>query len=43
MQTEVPIDEETFNILRFLSGYGWWLLLALALIVLVLYKKFRNK
>ncbi len=43
MQTEVPVDEETFNILRFLSGYGWWLLLAIALIVLFIYQKFKKK
>ncbi len=43
MQNKVPIDEETFDILRFLSGYGWWLLLALALIAVFLVKKFRNK
>lgn len=43
MQNEVPIDEETFDILRFLSGYGWWLLVAIALVAVVLYKKFGKK
>lgn len=43
MQEEVPVSEETFDLLRFLSGYGWWMLLALLLIVVFLIKKFRNK
>lgn len=42
MQDEVPVSEETFDILRFLSGYGFWLLLAVLLIVVVLIKKFRK-
>lgn len=43
MQTDLPIDEEAFDVLKFLSGYGWWFLLAVALIVVFLIKKFRNK
>ena len=43
MQNEVPIDGETFDILKFLSGYGWWLLMAIALVAVVLYKKFGKK
>ncbi|WP_262504843.1 hypothetical protein [Salinimicrobium xinjiangense] len=42
IQNDVPVSEETFDILRFLSGYGFWLLLAILLIVVVLYKKFRK-
>lgn len=42
MQNDVPIDDEAFDVLTFLSGYGWWMILAVALIVLVIYKKFRN-
>lgn len=42
MQTEVPVSEETFDLLRFLSGYGFWMLLALALVGVVIYKKFRK-
>jgi hypothetical protein len=42
MQEDLPVSEETFDLLRFLSGYGWWLLIALLLVVVVLYKKFRK-
>ncbi|WP_324720113.1 hypothetical protein [Salinimicrobium sp. HB62] len=42
MQEDLQVNEETFDLLRFLSGYGWWLLIALLLIVVVLYKKFRK-
>jgi hypothetical protein len=42
MQNDVPVSEEAFDIMRFLSGYGWWLLIALLLVVVVLYKKFRK-
>jgi len=42
MQEDLPVNEETFDLLRFLSGYGFWLLLAIMLIVVVLYKKFRK-
>lgn len=42
MQENVPINEETFDILTFLSGYGFWLLLAIALVVLVIYKKMKK-
>ncbi len=30
------------DILQFLSGYGFWILLAVALIVVVVYKKMRK-
>jgi len=42
MQEDLPVNEETFDLLRFLSGYGFWLLLAILLIVVVLYKKIRK-
>jgi hypothetical protein len=41
-QENVPVSEETFDLLRFLSGYGFWLILAIALIAVVAYKKFRK-
>lgn len=41
-QNDVPVNEETFEILTFLSGYGFWLLLAIALVAVVLYKKYRK-
>ncbi len=42
MQENLPVNEETFDLLRFLSGYGFWLLIAILLIVVVLFKKFRK-
>ena len=42
MQKDLPINEETFDLLRFLSGYGWWLLIAILLVVVLLYKKFKK-
>ncbi|WP_265162230.1 hypothetical protein [Salinimicrobium tongyeongense] len=42
MQEDLPVNEETFDLLRFLSGYGWWLIIALLLVAVVLYKKFRK-
>lgn len=41
-QNDVPVNEETFDILSFLSGQGMWLLLGLALIAVVIYKKFKD-
>ncbi|WP_424492678.1 hypothetical protein [Salinimicrobium sp. GXAS 041] len=41
-QDDVPVNEETFELLTFLSGYGFWLLLAIALIAVVFYKKFKK-
>ncbi|ADF50618.1 MULTISPECIES: hypothetical protein [Zunongwangia] len=42
MQSTLPENEETFEILSFLSGYGFWMILAIILVILVLYKKFRK-
>ena len=39
----MPFDGQTFDLLRFLSGHGWWLIMALALIILFVYKKIKNK
>lgn len=39
---EVPVDEETYWILTFLSDYGLWFILAIALVVVVMYKKFKD-
>jgi hypothetical protein len=36
------MNEETQGILSFLSGMGLWLILAIALIAVVIYKKFRK-
>lgn len=36
---DVPVSEETYWIFTFLSGYGWWFLLAIALVVVVIYKR----
>lgn len=42
IQADVPVEEETYWFFTFLSGYGFWSLLAIALIVVVLYKKYRK-
>ena len=42
MQSTLPENEETFEILSFLSGYGFWMILAIILVILVLYKMFRK-
>ena len=42
IQNDIPVDEETYTIFRYLSGMGFWLILAVILIVVVLYKKFRK-
>lgn len=39
---EVPVKDETYWILTFLSDYGLWFLLAVALIIVVLYKKHKD-
>ncbi|WP_262489296.1 hypothetical protein [Gillisia sp. JM1] len=41
-QNEVPVSETTYDIFSFLSGMGFWLLIAIALIGVVLYKKFKK-
>ena len=40
--SETPVDQNTFELLTFLSGTGFWILLAIVLIAVVLYKKFRK-
>lgn len=42
VQQDVPVSEETYTILSFLSGMGLWLILAIALIGVFVYKKFRK-
>lgn len=42
IQEDAPVSEETYGILTFLSGSGFWLLLAVALVAVVLYKKFKK-
>lgn len=39
---DTPVSEDTFEILTFLSGIGFWLILAIILVAVVLYKKFRK-
>ena len=41
-QNEVPVSETTYDIFSFLSGMGFWILIALALIGVFLYKKFKK-
>lgn len=43
MQNDVPIDDQVFDLLKFLSGHGWWLLIAIALVFLFIYKKVKDK
>ncbi len=42
LQNDIPVEEETYTIFRYLSGMGFWLILAVILIVVVLYKKFKK-
>ncbi|CAN5178029.1 hypothetical protein BH23BAC2_BH23BAC2_05080 [soil metagenome] len=42
VQHEIPVNEETYTIATFLSGMGLWLLIALALIGVLIYKKFKK-
>jgi len=41
-QNEVPVSESTYDVFTFLSGMGFWILVAIALIAVVLYKKFKK-
>ncbi len=41
-QNEVPVSETTYDIFSFLSGMGFWIPIALALIGVFLYKKFKK-
>jgi hypothetical protein len=36
------MEKDTWEFLSFLSGMGFWLILAVLLIVVVLYKKFKK-
>lgn len=42
VQNDIPGSEETYNIFSFLSGMGLWLILAVALIGVVLWKKLKK-
>lgn len=42
IQKDVPVEEETYWILTFLSDYGFWILLAIALVIVVLVKRPRK-
>lgn len=42
IQEGMPGNEDTWEVLSYLSGMGFWLILAIILIVVVLYKKFRK-
>lgn len=39
---QAPVNEDTFEILTFLSGMGFWLILAILLVGVVLYRKFKK-
>ncbi|MFD2832125.1 hypothetical protein [Gramella sp. AN32] len=41
-QENMPGNDDTWEILSFLSGMGFWLILALILIGVFVYKKFRK-
>tara|TARA_R100000789_G_C2888327_1_gene116673 strand:+ start:389 stop:520 length:132 start_codon:yes stop_codon:yes gene_type:complete len=41
-QENMPGNEDTWEVLSFLSGMGLWLLLAIILVAVVLYKKFKK-
>lgn len=43
LQNQVPVEEETYTIFRYLSGMGWWVILAVALIAVFIYQKYRKK
>jgi len=42
VQQDVPVSEDTYNILSFLSGMGLWLILAVVLIGVVIFKKLKK-
>ncbi|WP_262711694.1 hypothetical protein [Antarcticibacterium arcticum] len=42
VQQDVPVSEDTYNILSFLSGMGLWLILAVVLIGGVIFKKLKK-
>jgi len=41
-QNEVPVSETTYDIFSFLSGMGFWILIAIALIGVFIYKKLKK-
>lgn len=43
IQSQVPVEEETYMIFRYLSGMGWWAILAIALIGVFIYYKIKKK
>lgn len=42
VQDDIPVSDDTYTIFSYLSGMGLWLIIALVLIGVVLYKKFRK-
>lgn len=42
VQDDIPVSEDTYTIFSYLSGMGLWLIIAVILIVVVLYKKFKK-
>ncbi|WP_255702617.1 hypothetical protein [Antarcticibacterium sp. 1MA-6-2] len=42
IQDDIPVSEDTYDVFRFLSGMGIWLILAVVLIAVFLYKKFKK-
>lgn len=43
LQTDIPVEEETYTIFRYLSGMGLWAIIAVALIAVFIYYKYKNK
>jgi hypothetical protein len=42
VQDDIPVSEDTYTIFSYLSGMGLWLIIAVFLIIVVLYKKFKK-
>lgn len=43
IQNQVPVEEETYTIFRYLSGMGLWAILAVVLIAVFIYYKIKKK
>ena len=42
IQDDIPVSEDTYTIFSYLSGIGLWLIIAVILIAVVLYKKLKK-
>lgn len=43
IQNQVPVEEEPYTIFRYLSGMGWWAILAIAVIAVFIYYRYKKK